>query len=1020
MTYVDTQIHSFVAEFFEAWPFHHLPPKLHQQIASKLKLCTFRPGELIYPSRELPSVIHYVVQEQVRILGPTSYQSPTLSVLGKGSVIGWDSLLRRVAVGSVRAAFVTPASQQEVLTLSLPADEFESIALQHLLPILAEKASQVELFDILSRFLTAMSTPFKDLDLKELVQHIEQEQLATVEHWLPNSAKSASLQLSADRIWLVSGGENLNLSVGTPVGTVNQLKPVRPTPFPVRLVGIDRAFLSAALLSGAIPSSSFTERSSSPTDFHSHSETVLLDGTSLPLSLPPVEPAPPVADNYPIWKSPAADPVEDIVACFGMVCERLQVPYRPDALRRRLKRSINDFDRLDLCVRIAEAIGLNAHLVRFTPTSGGLNRLTTPALIQFRDVMAVLHDATSNVTVLCSPRTGLLRLSPAELASRLASSAAPISDHSPPVCYAIVIERQPHTPIKRFGFSWFLPVLAKQRSILTQVLLASLFVQILGLANPLLVQQVIDKVIVSGNLSAMTMFGILMVLFAFLEGILTVLRMYLFASTTHRIDLRLGSEIIRHLLQLPLNFFEKRPVGELSSRLSELENIRQFLTGTAVTAVLDTFFSMFYVGVMVLYSPRLTICVLATIPIVILSTLFVSTIQRKLIRAKADYGAKVQSYLIEILGGVFTVKAQHMESLVEATWRERYVQYLSSGFTTSTVNTMFSSFSQFLNTMSNLLVLWVGAGLVLEGELTLGGLIAFRILTGYVTGPLLRLSRLWQRFQETSLSMELLADIVDFPAEEVASATPLQLPQIKGYVQYQDVSFGFKEGQLQLRSVDLDIPSGAFVGIVGQSGSGKSTLLKLLPRLYRPKTGSITIDGYDISKVDLSSLRSQLGIVPQDAVLFEGTIRDNIALFSSSLSDDEVISAAKVAEAHDFIMQLPDGYSTQVGERGTSLSGGQRQRIAIARVVARNPRLLIFDEATSALDYETERRVCENLMKRFGDRTVFFITHRLNTIARADWILFMQSGVITEQGTHNDLMARRELYYCLYTQQSRL
>jgi ATP-binding cassette subfamily B protein len=321
--------------------------------------------------------------------------------------------------------------------------------------------------------------------------------------------------------------------------------------------------------------------------------------------------------------------------------------------------------------------------------------------------------------------------------------------------------------------------------------------------------------------------------------------------------------------------------------------------------------------------------------------------------------------------------------------------------------------------MSNLLVLWVGAGLVLEGELSLGGLIAFRILTGYVTGPLLRLSRLWQRFQETSLSMDLLADIVDFPIEETANATPLQLPQIKGYVQYQQVSFGFKEGQLQLRSVDLDISAGAFVGIVGQSGSGKSTLLKLLPRLYRAKSGSITIDGYDINKVDLNSLRSQLGIVPQDAVLFEGTIRDNIALFSSGLSDDEIIAAAKTAEAHDFIMQLPDGYSTQVGERGTSLSGGQRQRIAIARVVARNPRLLIFDEATSALDYETERRVCENLMERFGDRTVFFITHRLNTITRADWILFMQSGVIVEQGTHADLIAQRELYYCLYTQQSR-
>jgi subfamily B ATP-binding cassette protein HlyB/CyaB len=394
-------------------------------------------------------------------------------------------------------------------------------------------------------------------------------------------------------------------------------------------------------------------------------------------------------------------------------------------------------------------------------------------------------------------------------------------------------------------------------------------------------------------------------------------------------------------------------------------------------------------------------------------------VQQKLIRIKADQGAQVQSYLVEVLGGIAAVKSQHMETLVEATWRDRYVQYLTSGFTTSTVNTIFYSYSHFLNTLSSLLVLWVGADLVVKGELTLGGLIAFRILTGYVTGPLLRLAHLWQRFQETSLSMELLADIADSPveAETTSQKSYLQIPPIAGRVQYHEVSFGFKPGQLQLSNIELDVAPGTFVGIVGQSGSGKSTLMKLLPYLYVPQTGVITIDGYDVSKVDLNSLRSQIGIVSQDAVLFQGTIRDNIALFSDQ-SDQEIIAAAKIAEAHDFIMALPEGYATQVGERGASLSGGQRQRIAIARVVKRNPRLLIFDEATSALDYETERRVCSNLMEHFQGRTCFFITHRLNTIARADWILFMQSGIITEQGTHQSLIARRQLYYCLYTQQS--
>lgn len=1026
MTYADAQINSFLSQFFEAWPFNHLPSKARGQVASKLRLCSFRPGEVIYPPKELPSAIHCVVQERVRILGPTSYQSPTLALAGQGTVIGWDSLLRRVAVGSVRAAIAASQDSQEVLTLALPADEFESLALQHLMPVLEQQVSLIELFDTLSRFLSKMPSRFSEVNLKDLVEYIDREQLAIVKHWYPATAKrnSSPVELETDRIWLVSGGEHLNVSIGKPIGTVEQLHLSRSPLFPVRLLGIDRSFMSSAILSGVIPHAD-------PVDAPSSANLRLLPGSSLIADQKIADASPSAAaallpasssssQNYPIWRSQFADPIEDVVACFGMICERLQVPYRPDSLRRWLKqRSLDEFDPFDLCTRIAQAIGFDAHRVRFTPTAGGINRINTPALVYCRGILTVLHDITPTVATIGSPRTGLLRLSPDELGARLATDIS-TSDRANSTCWAIALERLPQTPIKRFGFHWFLPRLMAQRGVLVQVLLASMFVQLLGLANPLLVQQVIDSVIIDANPGAMPMFGVLMVMFAFLEGGLTILRMYLFASTANRLDLHLGIEIVRHLLRLPLNFFEKRPVGELSSRLSELENIRQFLTGTALTVVLDVIFSLFYIAVMFLYSARLTACVLLTLPIVITSTLLVSIIQKKLIRAKSDHGSKVQSYLVEVLGGIFTVKAQHMESLVEATWRERYVQYLTSGFQTTTVSTLFSSFSQFLNTMSSLLVLWVGAQAVLQGELTLGGLIAFRILTGYVTGPLLRLAGLWQRFQETSLSMELLADIADFPAEESPqSGVCIQMPHIKGHVQYHEVSFGFKAGQLQLVNVSLDILPGSFVGVVGQSGSGKSTLMKLLPRLYVPQSGTICIDGYDISKMNLSSLRQQIGIVPQDAVLFEGSIRDNIALFGD-LSDDEVIEAARVAEAHDFIMQLPEGYSTQVGERGGSLSGGQRQRIAIARVVARNPRLLIFDEATSALDYETERRVCENLMRRFHDRTCFFITHRLNTIARADWILFMQSGVIAEQGTHQDLMAQRQLYYCLYTQQSRM
>lgn len=872
MMQVDAPIQSFLTDFFAAWPFNHLPANLQKSIAPQLQLCAFQPGELIYPSRELPSAVHCVVQERVRILGPTSYQSPTLEVVGEGTVIGWDSLLRRVSAGSVRAAMAAPASDREVLTLALPADTFEALALKHLMPVLMRRVSLMELFDTLSRALSQMPDRTTGINLTEVVHHIDRETLAVAQHWYPatETVEALALKLAPDRVWLVSGGALLNLSIGAPVKDLEQLQQIHPSRFPVRLLGIDRTCLASAVLHRS--ASSLPAPADAAFNLHLLSETdslaLLSETDSLAISEPTslangiLAPDVTASKTYPIWRSTAPDLIEDLVACFGMVCDRLKIPFRPDSLRRSLKQqAIEKFEPFDLYVRIAQAIGLNAHVVRFTPTAGGINRLTTPALIECSNILAVLHDATPTTVVLGSPRTGLLRLAPAELASRLTLDANAAGTHEAS-CRAIVLERFATSPTKRFGFNWFLPLVAKQRGTLIQVLLASIVIQLLGLANPLLIQQVIDNVIIKANADAMSMFGILMVAFALVEGILTILRTYLLLSTTNRMDLHLGVELIRHLLHLPLNFFEKRPVGELSSRLLELENIRQFMTDTAITTVMDVVFSVFYIGVMVLYSTQLTLCVLATVPIVIISTLLMSTIQRKLIRVKAEQGAKVQSYMVEVLGGISSVKAQHMESLVEATWRDRYVQYLTSGFTTSTINTIFYSYSQFLNTISSLLVLWVGAGLVLKGELSLGGLIAFRILTGYVTGPLLRLARLWQRFQETSLSMELLADIADAPMEGELSQEKayLRLPAIEGRVQFQDVSFGFKPGQLQLMNVHLEVPPGTFVGIVGQSGSGKSTLMKLLPRLYMPQSGSIAIDGYDVNKVDLSSLRSQVAL----------------------------------------------------------------------------------------------------------------------------------------------------------------
>ncbi|PSB65796.1 type I secretion system permease/ATPase, partial [Chroococcidiopsis cubana CCALA 043] len=506
---------------------------------------------------------------------------------------------------------------------------------------------------------------------------------------------------------------------------------------------------------------------------------------------------------------------------------------------------------------------------------------------------------------------------------------------------------------------------------------------------------------------------------ALFEALLTGVRTYLFVDTTNRIDIALGSEVIDRLLRLPLSYFDRRRVGELASRINELENIRQFLTGTALTVVLDAVFSVIYIAVMLFYSWILTLVALATVPVFALLTIFVAPIVRKQLRVKAERYADTQSYLVEVVSGIQTVKAQNIELKSRWHWYERYARYISAGFNTVVTSTTASSVSGFFNKFSGLLLLWVGAYLVISQQLTLGQLIAFRIISSYTTSPLLRLIQLWQNFQETALSIERLGDILDaHPEVDEANRAQLPMPEIEGAVKFDGVSFRFgNSGVFQLTNVNLEFPAGTFVGIVGQSGSGKSTLTKLLPRLYEPTTGTIQIDNYDISKVELYSLRRQIGMVLQDTLLFNGTVQENIALTNPEASSEQIIAAAKIAVAHDFIMSLPNGYNTNVGERGSALSGGQRQRIAIARTVLQNPKLLILDEATSALDYDSERQVCQNLAEAFHSRTVFFITHRLATVKNADAILVMDKGVVVEQGTHQQLMALRGRYFCLYQQQ---
>lgn len=991
---IELNVQPFLKLFFESFPFQTIPIEARKQLIPKLSISTFEVGEELQTEGELPIALHCLIEGEVRVLGASDEQRPTLGKWGRGAVIGWDALLRRRAYGSVRAT-------QRVRTVSLSADEFERWV-PKLLDAFSQQVSVLEIADLIAQLrhnlpeIRAKADFISTMRQLQSMLHSSQDAAPKLvaQHW--NGLKSTSGQ---GYVWFVSSATESTLPIATKIDPQTAF-PTRLRPNQnIRLIGIESSVLSAILpAEGALSVGYFGVTQSNP---------ALVD-TAIPAQR---------AKTYPAYRAQTRDVFESVNVAFWNLCTYLDIPYRPQILRSWYESfAALSITPIALCPRIAPIFGLQAQSVKTSASAAGLARLKLPALIVVDEQLCVLYHATSRRVTIATPESGRMDLDARSVAHRLTTSG---TIAGVPCIEAMQISRINENSSQPFGWRWLASSLMSQRSILIQVVLASIFIQLLGLANPLLIQQIIDRVIIAGNSSAMPVFAALILGFAVLESILTVLRTYLLNSSTNRIDLLLGTQIVRHLMNLPLSFFGGRAVGDVSARIFELEKVRQFLTGTFFTVAIDVLFSIIYLGVMSIYSVWLTLCVLVAVPIVIGSTLFVAPMFQKLIRKRADQSAQMQAYLIERLNGIFTIKAQNQEATVQATWRDQYLRFLGTGFRTAMLSAGYQSVTTLVSNVSSLLVLIVGGQLVLSGQLTLGGLIAFRILAGYVTAPLVRLSRLWQNFQEADQSMQHLRDITDAPAEfSPEDAQKMSLPPIGGLVQYENVNFGFQPGQLQLRDVSLTITSGCFVGVVGQSGSGKSTLVKLLLRLQTVNSGRIYIDGIDISKVSLRSLRSQIGIVPQEPILFNGTIRDNIA-GDQDVDDAQIIEAARIAEAHDFIMGLADGYNTPTGERGASLSGGQRQRIAIARMVLASPRLVILDEATSALDYDTERRVVENLMRRFSETTVLFITHRLANLRRADWILYLQSGVLVEQGTHSQLMAARQLYYCLYHQQSK-
>lgn len=571
--------------------------------------------------------------------------------------------------------------------------------------------------------------------------------------------------------------------------------------------------------------------------------------------------------------------------------------------------------------------------------------------------------------------------------------------------------------LAKFDFTWFIPAVIKYRRIFLEVLFVSVILQLFALITPLFFQVVMDKVLVHRGFSTLDVIAIAFLVVTLFEITLGGLRTYIFAHTTSRIDVELGARLFRHLLSLPISYFETRRVGDTVARVRELEQIRNFLTGQALTSVLDFCFSFIFLAVMWYYSGWLTLIVLISLPLYALWSASISPVLRARLNEKFARNADSQSFLVESVSTISTIKSMAVEPQMTRRWDQQLAAYVSAGFRVTRLATIGQQGVQLIQKLVTVATLWFGAKLVISGDLTVGQLIAFNMLAGQVAAPVIRLAQLWQDFQQMGISVARLGDILNTPTENPTSR--MALPEIKGQIQFERVGFRYRPDAPEvLREFSLDIRAGEVIGLVGRSGSGKSTITRLVQRLYVPERGRVLIDGNDLALADPSWLRRQIGVVLQENILMNRSIRENIALSDPGMPLERIIQAARLAGAHEFISELPEGYDTTVGEQGSGLSGGQRQRIAIARALVVNPRILILDEATSALDYESEHAIMKNMRAICQGRTVIIIAHRLSTVRGCHRIVAMDKGQIVEQGSHTELLQKQGYYKYLFDLQS--
>ncbi len=659
-------------------------------------------------------------------------------------------------------------------------------------------------------------------------------------------------------------------------------------------------------------------------------------------------------------------------------------------------------------LQVLHALGFEAEAVR-----GGIDKLSAAPL----PLLTLTHAGQFMLVGRVDPEFVVLQRAGADVPEQLsrADFAGLWSGQWIAAHRKIRVDTQDSSGSGKFGVAWFWQSLQKYKLLMGEVLLASFFVQIFALLTPLIFQVVIDKVLTHRSLTTLDVMVIALLGVSIFEVVLGSMRHYLFSHTTNRIDVELGAKLFKHLMHLPLSYFESRRSGDTVARVRELENARSFMTGQALTAWLDLLFALVFIAVMFYYSATLTFIVLAALPLFFGASWLITPLLRSKLEDKFAVGAENQAFLVETVTAMETLKSQAVEPHWQREWERRLADYVNVSFQSGHLGNATNQFIGLASKVLTVVLLWFGAREVIDGQLTVGGLIAFNMLAGRVNAPILKLASLWQEFTQMKVSIKRLADIMDAPAEPAFKPDRATPPSMRGRITFDKVSFRYAPGgQEILQGLSFDVSPGEIIGVVGVSGAGKTTLMRLIQRLYTPERGRLLIDGMDLNLVDTSWLRRQIGVVGQDTQLFNRSIRENIAFSNLDLGMDEVMDAARLAGAHDFILEMPEGYDTLIGERGSRLSGGQRARLAIARALVTDPRLLLLDEATASLDYESERVIHDNMARIAEGRTVFIVAHRLSTLRLANRIFVIEKGRLIESGSHAELLAGAGRYKDLY------